>query len=47
VPEGKISMGLAITLQPQERTLTDQDIEAVAAKIVAEVARKTGASLRA
>lgn len=46
VPEGKMSIGLAITLQPQERTLTDQDIEAVAAKIVTEVGRKTGAVLR-
>jgi phenylalanyl-tRNA synthetase beta chain len=46
VPEGKTSIGLAITLQPQERTLTDQEIEAVAGKIVAEVSRKTGAILR-
>jgi phenylalanyl-tRNA synthetase beta chain len=35
-----------VTLQPREKTLTDAEIEAVAAKIVAEVAKKTGAVLR-
>jgi len=35
-----------VTLQPHEKTLTDQEIEAVAAKIVAEVSKKTGGSLR-
>jgi phenylalanyl-tRNA synthetase beta chain len=33
-------------LQPRDRTLTDQEIEAVAAKIVAEVGKKTGGMLR-
>jgi phenylalanyl-tRNA synthetase beta chain len=46
VPEGKKSVGIAATLQPRERTLTEADLEAVAAKIVAEVTRKTGAVLR-
>jgi phenylalanyl-tRNA synthetase beta chain len=46
VPEGKKSIAVAVTLQPRGKTLTDAEIEAVAAKIVAEVARKTGASLR-
>lgn len=40
------SVAVAVTLQPTERTLTDADIEAVSGKIVAEVAKKTGAVLR-
>ncbi len=46
VPEGKKSIGVAVTLQPREKTLTDAEIEAVAQKIVAEAGRKTGATLR-
>jgi phenylalanyl-tRNA synthetase beta chain len=42
----KKSIAIAVTLQPREKTLTDQEIEAVAAKIVAEVAKKTGGVLR-
>ncbi|WP_029349788.1 phenylalanine--tRNA ligase subunit beta [Bosea sp. 117] len=42
----KKSVALSVTLQPREKTLTDAEIEAVAGKIVAEVARKTGATLR-
>ncbi|MFT0862481.1 phenylalanine--tRNA ligase subunit beta [Ancylobacter sp. G4_0304] len=40
------SIALSVTLQPREKTLTDAEIEAVTAKIVAEVAKKTGATLR-
>lgn len=46
VPEGKVSLALAVTLQPREKTLTDQEIEAVAEKIVAQVSKATGATLR-
>ena len=46
VPEGKKSVAISITLQPREKTLTDAEIEAVAAKVVAEVSKKTGATLR-
>ncbi|WP_374545113.1 phenylalanine--tRNA ligase subunit beta [Rhodoblastus sp.] len=46
VPEGKKSVALNVTLQPRERTLTDSEIEAVAAKVVAEAGKKTGAVLR-
>jgi phenylalanyl-tRNA synthetase beta chain len=42
----KKSVAVAVTLQPTEKTLTDAEIEAVSAKIVGEVARKTGAVLR-
>ncbi len=46
VPEGKKSIAVSVRLEPREKTLTDQEIEAVAAKIVEEAARKTGATLR-
>ena len=46
VPEGSKSVAIAVTLQPRERTLTDAEIEAVIAKIVAEVGKRTGATLR-
>jgi len=46
VAEGKKSIAIAVTLQPVERTLTDAEIEAVSAKIVAQVTKATGATLR-
>src|SRR6185436_20093123 len=44
---GKKSVAIAVTLQPRDKTMTDQEIEAVAAKIVAEVGKRTGGTLRA
>ena len=46
IDPGKKSIAIAVTLQPRDHTLTDQEIEAVAAKIVAEVGKKTGGTLR-
>jgi phenylalanyl-tRNA synthetase beta chain len=46
IEPGKKSIAIAVTLQPRERTMTDAEIEAVAAKIVAEVGKKTGGVLR-
>jgi phenylalanyl-tRNA synthetase beta chain len=46
IEPSKKSIAIAVTLQPRERTMTDQEIEAVGAKIIAEVARKTGGVLR-
>jgi len=46
VPGGKKSVALTVTLQPVERTLTDAEIEAASAKIVSQVAKATGATLR-
>jgi phenylalanyl-tRNA synthetase beta chain len=46
IDETKKSVAIAVTLQPREKTLTDQEIDAVAAKIVAEVTKKTGGTLR-
>jgi len=44
--EGKKSLALEVTLQPREKTLTDAEIEAVAARIVAEVKKATGGQIR-
>jgi phenylalanyl-tRNA synthetase beta chain len=42
----KKSVAIAVTLQPREKTLTDQEIDAVSTKIVAEVGKRTGGTLR-
>src|SRR6202046_2592605 len=47
IDDGKKSVAIAVTIQPREKTLTDQEIDAVAARIVAEVTKKTGGTLRA
>ena len=46
IDDDKKSVAIAVTLQPREKTLTDQEIDAVAAKIVADVTKKTGGTLR-
>jgi phenylalanyl-tRNA synthetase beta chain len=46
LPEGKVSLAIQVTLQPRERTLTDAEIEAASQRIVAAVAKATGATLR-
>jgi phenylalanyl-tRNA synthetase beta chain len=46
VPEGKKSLAIEVTLQPRDKTLTDAEIEAVAARIVAAVQKATGGELR-
>ncbi|MDO5368849.1 phenylalanine--tRNA ligase subunit beta, partial [Paracoccus sp. (in: a-proteobacteria)] len=43
---GKKSIALTVRLQPKGKTLTDADIEAVAAKIVEKVGKATGGTLR-
>ncbi|MDY0881794.1 phenylalanine--tRNA ligase subunit beta [Dongia soli] len=40
------SIALSVTLQPKDKTLTDQEIEAAAAKVVAAVNKATGGTLR-
>ncbi|MGZ5916882.1 MAG: phenylalanine--tRNA ligase subunit beta, partial [Methyloceanibacter sp.] len=46
VPEGKKSLAIEVTLQPKDKTLTDAEIEAIAAQIVAAVQKATGGELR-
>ena len=44
--EGRKSLAITVRLQPMEATLTDKEIEAVAAKVVEKVAKATGGELR-
>jgi len=44
--EGKKSVAIEVVFQPRERTLTDAEIEATCAKVVAAVAKATGSVLR-
>lgn len=43
---GKKSLALTVRLQPRDKTLTDEEIEAVSTKIVEKVAKATGGVLR-
>ena len=40
------SLGLEVTLTPASRTLTDEEIDAVSKKVIAEVKRATGGEIR-
>jgi phenylalanyl-tRNA synthetase beta chain len=47
IEPGKKSIAIAVTIQPRDKTMTDAEIEALAAKIVGEVSKRTGGVLRA
>lgn len=44
--EGRKSLAIEVTLQPVEKTLTDEEIEAASRRIVAAVEKSTGGTLR-
>jgi phenylalanyl-tRNA synthetase beta chain len=46
VPEGQKSVAVEVTIQPTEKTLTDAEIEALSARIVAAAEKAVGARLR-
>lgn len=46
VPDGQKSLAIEVTLQPREKTLTDDEIEKISERIIAQAAKATGASLR-
>ena len=46
LPDGKKSLAIEVVFQPHERTLTDAEIEAASQKVIAAVAKATGAALR-
>jgi phenylalanyl-tRNA synthetase beta chain len=46
IEPGSKSIAIAVTLQPRDKTMTDQEIDALGAKIVAEVTKRTGGTLR-
>lgn len=45
--EGTVSLGVCVTLQPRGASFTEQDLEAIAAKITAAAEKSVGAHLRA
>jgi phenylalanyl-tRNA synthetase beta chain len=47
LPDDKKSLAITVVLQPQERTLTDPEIEAFSQRLVAQVEKATGGKLRA
>jgi phenylalanyl-tRNA synthetase beta chain len=46
MPEGKKSLAITVVLQPEERTLTDAEIEAFSKRLIAQVEKATGGQLR-
>jgi phenylalanyl-tRNA synthetase beta chain len=46
VPDGAKSVALELTIQPREKTLTEAEIDALSARIVAAVEKAAGAKLR-
>ena len=46
VPEGQKSIAVSVTLAPTKETFADEDIEAIAAKVIAAAEKLTGAVLR-
>jgi phenylalanyl-tRNA synthetase beta chain len=47
VDDGKKSVAISVTLQSQEKTLTEEELETASKKIIAEVQKHTGGDLRA
>jgi phenylalanyl-tRNA synthetase beta chain len=46
IPTGQVSLAIAVTIQPQEASMTEAEIDAIAAKIIAAVGKVTGGVLR-
>jgi phenylalanyl-tRNA synthetase beta chain len=46
LPQGKKSLAITIVLQPQERTLTDAEIEGFSKRLITQVERANGGQLR-
>ncbi|HZD25191.1 MAG TPA: phenylalanine--tRNA ligase subunit beta, partial [Alphaproteobacteria bacterium] len=46
IEPGRKSVAITVRLEPEDRTLTDAEIDAVADKVVGAVAKATGATLR-
>jgi phenylalanyl-tRNA synthetase beta chain len=46
IEAGKKSVAIAVTIQPRDKTLTEAELDALAAKLVAEIGKRTGGVLR-
>ncbi|MDE0046646.1 MAG: phenylalanine--tRNA ligase subunit beta [bacterium] len=47
IADGKVSLAVAVTFQPEEASLTENEIEALSGRIVEAVRKRTGGTLRA
>ena len=45
LPQGKKSLAITVVLQPQERTLTNSEIEGFSKRLVAQVEKATGGAI--
>jgi phenylalanyl-tRNA synthetase beta chain len=46
VPEGQVSLAIAVTIQPTEKSFSEAELDAISAKVIAEVGKKAGGVLR-
>ena len=46
IPDGKKSLAIAVTIQPKNQTLTDEELETVSEKIISKITKDTGGHLR-
>ncbi|MEM9988453.1 MAG: phenylalanine--tRNA ligase subunit beta, partial [Pseudomonadota bacterium] len=46
VPEGQQSLAIEVALQPMDKTLTDDEIEAISERIIQQAQKSVGATLR-
>jgi phenylalanyl-tRNA synthetase beta chain len=46
LPDGKKSLAITVVLQPQERTLTEAEIDAFSQRLIAQVEKSTSGKLR-
>lgn len=46
VPEGQVSLAIAVTIQPEQKSFSEAELDAISAKIVAAVAKATNGVLR-
>ncbi len=46
IDTGKKSIAFSVTLEPKDKTLSENDIEQISKKIISEVKESTGATLR-
>jgi phenylalanyl-tRNA synthetase beta chain len=46
IPEGKKSLAVVVSLQPQDKAFTEEDLERISGSVVKSVQEKTGGELR-
>ena len=46
IEDGKKSLALSVTIQPQDQALTDEQIDEICQKVIAQVIKATGGELR-